>query len=174
MPTVVALAAVFALGLAGCSTSATGTTGADDANAAPASSAATTSDAGTGHCEGGEAITIDRSADTRITGDCGSVTITASNLFVQLDGADSVTVSGSHVDIAALEKLGTLTIEGSNGSANLTEVGTLALIGDHVQLTAVQVDRASISGDQNTVGWTRGTSDVDDSGFNNSIVATAG
>lgn len=128
------------------------TTGSD----APTGSS-TSRDASTGTiCIGGEDITItEDNAFPIIAGECGVVTITASNVEGSITNAREVHLNGANNSING-EHWTNLTIDGDNNILNIDEMDHVVINGNTNTVLATTITRFEVYGDVNVVNWSDG------------------
>ncbi|MFZ2239830.1 MAG: hypothetical protein WAV90_09850 [Gordonia amarae] len=155
-----AVAAVFAgaMIVAGCSGSGDdqpGTTSRSGA-AAPLGTAAPPGSgsrdlSGGGTCSAGEDIVIATvGASPIISGDCGTISVSADKVRGNIESAAEVTISGSDVTLLG-ETWGTVTIEGAGSGTNVDRIDRLTLTAANTRVTGTHIGTATVDGDGGTI-----------------------
>ncbi|WP_297009437.1 hypothetical protein [uncultured Corynebacterium sp.] len=126
-------------------------------DAASSSGNSTSRAASTGTiCVGGEDITItEDNAFPIIDGECGVVTVTASNLGGSIANAREVHMTGANNSING-EHWGELTIDRTTNTVNVDEMDHLVINGDTNTVLASTITRFEVYGDVNVVNWDDG------------------
>lgn len=134
----VAVAAVGAVVLAGCSGGADTASGARDLSAG-------------GICSGGEDITVNTPESAPvITGECGNVTASANAVRGNIESAATVTITGTGTTLLG-QNWGTLTVEGAQSGANIDRVDRITIAGDNTRITAKDLGSVTVDGNGGTV-----------------------
>ncbi|TBN57494.1 DUF3060 domain-containing protein [Glaciihabitans arcticus] len=125
--------------------------------------------AASGACDD-RAIVVDQDgARLVLTGHCASVTITATDVAVNIETADSVTISGSEITLLA-EEIGDAEVTGMNVAINPDRVESIDLGGEFNTLITKYAGTVTISGDNNIANWDEGAGSATDTGTGNTIV----
>ena len=124
---------------------------------------------GSGACDDRNIVVDQDEAQLVFTGHCASVTITADNAAVNIETADSVTISGSEVTLIATE-LGDVEVSGSNVAVNPDSVESIEISGQYVTLISKYAGAVAISGDFNIANWDDGAASATDTGTGNTLV----
>lgn len=80
-------------------------------------------------CAGQNVEQTDDNFGLVLNGMCGDVVISGSHGYVNMDGARSIRVTGSHVTVLG-EKNPLVIVEGHDNTFNLTDIGALLVAGD--------------------------------------------
>ena len=119
------------------------------ARAIDAVSGTLTDPAGGARCAGNDVRIARDHFELVIEGDCGEVAVTASNGAVNVSGATSIRVEGSHATVLN-ERVGAVEVSGSDNTLNLTHVGPLTVSGDNNLVLAREIASVAFSGHGNT------------------------
>jgi len=124
---------------------------------------------GSGACDERDIVVDQEGARLVFTGNCASVTITANDVAVNIETADSVTISGSEITLLA-EEVGDASITGSNVAFNPDRVDSIELGGQYNTLITKFAGDVTISGDNNIANWDDGAASAKDTGSGNTVV----
>lgn len=165
-PLAAAGALLVALALAGCSSPAPQPSGTSASGSAAGGSREVTTD---GACTDGENVTVSaKDASTVITGDCGTITISGTDVHANIDSAKKITVTGSgavligkkwdSVESTAektslnADEISTLTVSGADATVVLSgKAGKITLGGSGGTFNGHDVQDLSVTGDRNAV-----------------------
>ena len=125
---------------------------------------------GSGACDDRDIVVDQEGAQLVLTGNCSSVTVTADGVAINIETADSVTVSGSEVSVIATE-VGTVDVTGDNVTINPDRVESIEIAGQYVTLITKYAGAVTVSGDFNVANWDDGAASAKDTGTGNTIVA---
>lgn len=171
-----ALAAAFAISLAACTPfnteGARRVLPASPSAAAPSAAApsASAQPAPDGDC-GGLPVTLSAGRDLRLQGDCPQVTITGTEVEVDLTGAtvDEIVVEGDRHDVDA-GGISTLRVSGQDNDIEATTIASLEIMGDRNELdVGGEAGTVVVDGNDNEVD-AGALGSVDDRGERNVIV----
>jgi len=124
---------------------------------------------GSGACDDRDIVVDQEGARLVLTGNCASVTVTADDVAVNIETADSVTVSGSEVSVIATE-VGTVEVTGDNVTINPDRVESIEIAGQYVTLITKYAGAVTVSGDFNVANWDDGAASAKDTGTGNTLV----
>jgi hypothetical protein len=123
-----------------------------------------------GPCDGRD-FDIDQNGATLVLdGACGDVTISADDVSVNLDTAASLTITGSTVHVIVNGDLPALTLSGDVNTVNGENMGTVKVNGTNGTVLAKEVTALSATGSYNTVNWDSGVQSAQDTGTGNIFV----
>lgn len=105
-----------------------------------------------------------------LDGACGDVTISADDVEVNLDTASSLTVAGDRVQVIVNGDLPTLTLQGDADSVNGEKMGTVTVDGTNGTVLATEITALSSTGSGNTVNWDSGVRSAQDTGTGNTFI----
>lgn len=125
---------------------------------------------GSGACDDRDIVVDQEGAQLVLTGNCSSVTVTADGVAINIETADSVSVSGSEVSVIATE-VGTVEVTGDNVTINPDRVESIEIAGQYVTLVTKYAGAVTVSGDFNVANWDDGAASAKDTGTGNTIVA---
>lgn len=124
-----------------------------------------------GDCTGKD-VTIDEDNTTAVlSGNCGAISISASSVFVTVESAESVTVTGTLVDVVVEGTVGAASVGGEQNSYNGGDLTTLEIPGSSVSVIVNNAGSVSISGSTNFVTWSTGAPSASDTGSGNTVVS---
>lgn len=166
---------VIAAGLSACGaddqeSSSTPTT---SSGSSPTSGAGSKTEVGgqftSGDCEGKDLELSEDETVVDLTGTCGAVSVTGHGIAVNLDNADSITVSGTKNTVVLSGDAGAVTMDGSANFYTGEAVSDMQIPGTDNNVTATTLGRVSLSGATNFVTWTDGAVSAADTGTRNTI-----
>ena len=128
------------------------------------------SGAASGACDDRDLLVDEDGSNLVLTGSCGVVTITASEVAINLETAEGVIVSGSNVTVLATH-IDAAEVSGDNVTLNPDTIGSLEFSGDYNTLIAQEADEIAISGNFNIANWSAGAASANDTGNDNTVVA---
>ena len=126
--------------------------------------------AASGACDDRDIVVDQDGARIVLTGRCASVTITGTDIAVNIESSDSVDISGSEITLLA-EEIGDAVVSGENVAINPDRVESIELGGQYNTLITKYAGRVSITGDFSIANWDEGAASATDTGTGNTIVA---
>ena len=171
------LTAVLAMTLAGCTFELRDPVAIDDSKnptdptiEVEAPGGSNSSNFGSGACDDRDLVIDEEGSQLVLTGDCGSVTITADDVSVNLEHAETVTISGDYVTVLATT-IDAAEITGSNVTLNPDDIGSVSIGGDYITFTSNGAEKITISCNYNVANWSTGAASATDTGTGNTVVA---
>lgn len=128
------------------------------------------SGAASGACDDRDLLVDEDGSRLVLTGSCGVVTITASDVAINIETAEGVVVSGSNVSVLATH-IDAAEVSGDYVTINPDTIGSLEFSGDYNTLIAQTADEIAISGNFNIANWSEGAASATDTGNDNTVVA---
>ena len=171
-----ALAALFAVTLSGCAfqlrdpsnTPGSGNKPIEQSEKAPEGD--NPGLAANGDCDDRDIVVAQDGARIVLTGHCASVTITGTDIAVNVEEVDTVSISGSEITLLAT-KIGTAEVTGKNVAINPDRIESIELGGEYNTLISKFAGSVTVSGDYNIANWDDGAASATDTGTGNTIVA---
>ena len=128
------------------------------------------SGAASGACDDRDLLVDEDGSNLVLTGSCGVVTITASEVAVNVETAEGVVVSGSNVTVLATH-IDAAEVSGDYVTLNPDTIGSVEFSGDYNTLIAQEAEEIVISGNFNIANWSAGAASASDTGNDNTVVA---
>ncbi|MFD4366707.1 DUF3060 domain-containing protein [Rhodococcus sp. NPDC058521] len=143
-PMVGVLTAVLAGVLAGCAGA-----GNAEANGSAAAGDVVELNEG-GDCEGRDVLINRDGVGVVLAGECGTVTIEANGVRVDVERSDAVIVAGQDISVTGRET-GALTVSGRSNSTTVDSAGSVEIRGNVVSVTGKRAEQLKVTGSGNLV-----------------------